>query len=64
MTLCCVLGMEPGSRVTISQVKMAEGRSRTQGDTSVVILGINKVKIAILYQRGIVFRLLLMTECY
>ena len=39
MSLCCVMGVEPGSRVTISQVKMAEGR-RT---SSVVILGANKV---------------------
>ena len=43
MALCSILGVGPGGRVTISQVKMAEGRSRRE--STVVILGTNKVRV-------------------
>ena len=39
--MCGVLGVGPGGRVTISQVKMAEGHSRRE--STVIILGTNKV---------------------
>ena len=41
VALCDVLGVGPSGRVTISQVKMAEGHSRRE--SSVIILGANKV---------------------
>ena len=39
MALCDVLGVEPGGHVTISQVKMDQGR----GGLAVLVLGTNKV---------------------